>query len=184
METEKDAIEALRDGNIAGLATLVRLHQLRALRTAFGITGDRGGAEDVVSEAFLRVFERIHKYDTRRPFEAWLHRIVVNLAIDQVRRMRRSVTVAEPAQSGSDASSADLDAQLDIAQVVRALPVRERAVIVLHYYLDLDERSIAAVLNCPPGTVKSRLHRARERMHRRLSDTDHKRWALSPPEGA
>jgi RNA polymerase sigma-70 factor (ECF subfamily) len=184
--TDQDAaIDGLKRGEIVGLASLVKIHQLKALRTAFGILGDRAAAEDVVSEAFLRVLDGIAAFDRRRSFEPWFYRIVVNLAIDYRRKARRSETRSEPAPQGLG-GTADLDARevrIDIGQQIAALPRPERAALVLRYYLDMDEESMATVLGCPVGTVKSRLHRGRERLRRSLSDSEHD-WVPRPAEGA
>jgi len=140
-------------GGIAGLAHIVELHQLKALRTAYGILGDRAAAEDVVSEAFLKVVDGIARFDRARAFEPWFYRIVVNLAIDYRRKARRSEAPPEslPMQSGP---SADLDARelrIVVAQEIARLPRIERAALVLRYYLDMDEDAMATVLNVRSG---------------------------------
>jgi RNA polymerase sigma-70 factor (ECF subfamily) len=184
--TDQDAaIDELRRGQIAGLASLVRLHQLKALRTAYGILGDAAAAEDVVSEAFVRVLDKITAFDRRRTFEPWFYRIVVNLAIDYRRKARRSETWSEPAPR-EPGRTTDLDARelrIDLGQQIAALPRPERAALVLRYYLDMDEESMSTVLGCPVGTVKSRLHRGRERLRRSLSDSEHD-WSPTTAEGA
>jgi RNA polymerase sigma-70 factor (ECF subfamily) len=186
VSTQDDAIAALRRGEIGGLATLVDLHQLKARRTAYLILGDRAAAEDVVAEAFLRVFDRIARFDARRPFEPWFYRIVVNLAIDDQRRRARSQPDAEAllAETPVATDFAASDSRTDIDAQLATLPREERAVIVLRYFHDLDERAIASVLDCPVGTVKSRLHRARERLRVRLAATPDPVWAPAPSEGA
>jgi RNA polymerase sigma factor (sigma-70 family) len=184
--TDQDAaILELQRGDLAGLAVLVKLHQLKALRTAYGILGDRAAAEDVVADAFLRVVDGIAAFRPERPFEPWFYRIVVNLSIDYRRKARRSETRSEMPSQRS-AASADLDARelrILVAQKIEDLPRAERAALVLRYYLDMDEASMATVLDCPVGTVKSRLHRARERLRVSLSDAEYG-WAPTPAEGA
>jgi RNA polymerase sigma-70 factor (ECF subfamily) len=183
VSTQDDAIAALRRGEISGLGGLVELHQLKARRTAYLILGDAQAAEDVVAEAFLRVWARIGRYDASRPFEPWFYRIVVNLAIDDRRRRGRTqpdATIAEPA--APDGALVAGEARADLEAELRALPPVERAVVVLRYYHDLEEPQIAAVLDCPVGTVKSRLHRARERLRVRLAADP--TWAPAPSEGA
>jgi RNA polymerase sigma-70 factor, ECF subfamily len=185
MSSQDEAIAELKRGEMTGLASLVALHQVKALRTVYGILGDRAAAEDVVGEAFMKVVNGIARFDQARPFEPWFYRIVVNLAIDYRRKARRSEMRPDllPMQS---APSADLDARelrIDVAAEIERLPRIERAVLVLRYYLDMDEDAMAAVLNCPVGTVKSRLHRARQRLRTSLSDPEHQ-WAPTPAEGA
>jgi RNA polymerase sigma-70 factor (ECF subfamily) len=182
VSTEHDAIVAIRHRDIAGLATLVDLHQLKARRTAWLILGDRAAAEDVVAEAFLRVWDRIAKYDAGRTFAPWFYRMVVNLAIDDRRRRARSQS--ETAISGEVASgAAATELRVDIETELRALSPEERAVVVLRYYHDLEESAIADVLGVPVGTVKSRLHRARSRLRVRLTATE-AGWSALTEEGA
>lgn len=181
VEDESEGVAALQRGDIRGLAILVRLHQLKALRAAFGILGNRFKAEDAVADSFIKVVEKIGTYDQARPFQPWLYRIVVNTAIDHGRMARRETPFAEVLID--ETSRADFDVRLQVAAAIRALSPAERAVVVLRYYLDFDERSIAKILQTPIGTTKSRLHRARERLRRELTEPN-ECWALSPTEGA
>ena len=89
-QQEQEAITTLRGGDILGLETLVRLYQLPATRTAYAITADRHAAEDVVADAFLRVYDRIAQLDLSRPFSPWFYRIVVNGALKAVRSSKRT----------------------------------------------------------------------------------------------
>jgi DNA-directed RNA polymerase specialized sigma24 family protein len=75
VSTEAEAIAALQSGDSQGLETLVRLHQLRAMRIAFGVTWQREAAEDAVAEAFVKVYQRIGQLDPVRPFSPWFTRI-------------------------------------------------------------------------------------------------------------
>lgn len=177
---ESEGVAALQRGDIRGLAVLVRLHQLKALRAAFGILGNRFEAEDAVADSFIKVVEKIGTYEQARPFEPWFYRIVVNTAIDRSRMARRETPFAEVLTD--ETGTADFEVRLQVAAAVRALSAEERAVVVLRYYLDFDERSIAKILQTPMGTTKSRLHRARERLRRELSEPN-QCWALSAAEG-
>ncbi len=167
VQDQAEGIAALQRGDIRGLATLIDLHQLKALRAAFGILGSRAAAEDAVADAFIKVFDKIRTFDKSRPFEPWLYRLVVNTAIDHSRRTRRESAFAEVVDL---AGTVDFDLRLEVATAIRALPPQERAVVVLRYYLDFDEKSISEILQTPIGTTKSRLHRARERLRGQLSE--------------
>jgi RNA polymerase sigma-70 factor (ECF subfamily) len=180
VDDESEGIAALQRGDIRGLAALVDLHQLKALRAAFGILGNRSAAEDAVADAFVKVFEKIRTFDRSRPFEPWLYRLVVNTAIDHSRLARREAAFADIAME--TAGIGDVDLRLAVASAVKALPPQERAVVVLRYYLDFDEKTISEILQTPIGTTKSRLHRARERLRHEMSEPN-ERWALSPAEG-
>jgi RNA polymerase sigma-70 factor (ECF subfamily) len=178
-EQEQEAVATLREGDVHGLETLVRLHQLQAVRTAYAITGSRHAAEDVVADAFLRVYERIHQYDSRRPFTPWFYRIVVNGSLKAVRNSRRTRSsddldmewLKEQASEspGPEEEAATREMRLLLLSAIYTLPPHQRAVVVLRYYLDMDEATMAQTLGCPLGTVKWRLHAARQRLRRTLT---------------
>jgi RNA polymerase sigma-70 factor (ECF subfamily) len=184
MSTEAEAIETLRRGEIDGLADLVGIHQLKALRTAYGILGDREAAEDVVADAFLRVFDRIATFTPGRAFAPWFYRIVVNIALDRRRRTRLAEQTIAAVPGPVVAWDSDrLEERVVVAGLLGTIPPEERAVLVLRYYLDLDEASIATVVGCPVGTVKSRLHRARLRLRVRMDDPQGG-WSPAGSKGA
>jgi RNA polymerase sigma-70 factor, ECF subfamily len=89
--TEEHAIARLQDGDISGLETLVKHHQLEAVRAAVLITRDRGIAEEIVQQAFVRAYERIDQFNSQRPFRPWFLRSVINDAIKHAQRRERLV---------------------------------------------------------------------------------------------
>lgn len=179
---ETHAIAALKRGDLAGLEVLVRRYQVRAIRAAYLIVRDRPLAEDLVQTAFLRAYDRIGQFDSRRPFGPWFLRSVVNDAIKAAARQARQRSLDAPAGEAADDDAALLaelladpgpgpEALAETAEVrqavwraLGALPPAERGAIVRRYYLDHSEREMAAELQAPPGTIKWRLHRARERL--------------------
>lgn len=176
--TEQEAILALRRGDIDGLAILVRRYQLKAVHAAFLVTQDKGTAEEVVQNAFLRVAERIHQFDVKRPFAPWFMRIVVNDAIKAVQRGPDLLSL----ESGEAQFAVLLQAQLPSPEAMltavqlretvwaalEKLTPRQRAAVVLRYYFDMSEQEMATRLDIAPGTVKWRLHTARERLRQLL----------------
>jgi RNA polymerase sigma-70 factor, ECF subfamily len=175
---ERDAINTLRGGDIRGLETLVRLYGLTATRTAYAITGDLALAEDIAADAFITVHSRIKSYDPSRPFAPWLYRIVVNGSLKAARRARRDQrgdddwdwlqSRISPAPGPEDEALGRELREL-VLTAVYALPPRQRAALVLRYYLDMDEATIARTLGCPLGTVKWRLHAAKARLRQSLT---------------
>jgi RNA polymerase sigma factor (sigma-70 family) len=173
---EARAIAALLRKDASGLEALVRLHQARAVRLAYAVIGDRAAAEDVVSDAFVKVFDKIHQYDARRPFRPWFDRIVVNGARKALRRRRlerRTQALGDPKALVDDASLADRaiasDQQRAVIDAIRMLPEAERLVVALRYYLDMNEREMSETLGWPAGTVKRRLYNARAHLRDRLT---------------
>src|SRR5690349_14956601 len=98
--SEQEAVRRLKRGDLSGLETLVNLHQLRAVRAAYLIVRDRGLAEDVAQDAFLRAYSRIGQFDEARPFGPWLYRIVVNLAQRAAARGARERAFDSPTPDG------------------------------------------------------------------------------------
>jgi RNA polymerase sigma-70 factor (ECF subfamily) len=189
---ERRAIERLKQGDIGGLATLVRQYQSGAIRTAYLITHDLALAEDVVQDVFLQVYRSIHSFDTSRPLEPWLKRSVVNAAVKACRAREGEFSLENDPAAGAGASGItfeDLlpdpapgpDARLEAAEIAAAveealqrLPPEQRVAIVLRYYLDAGDDEIAAQLDCAPGTVRWRLHAARKQLGVLL-----RRWVVS-----
>ncbi len=135
-----------------------RLPQFR--RAAAAICGDRGAAADVVQDAFVRAVRELPTYRGEGPLEAWVWRIVVNTARNH-RRDRRGagelpLDLEAPSTNGHSTQEAGV-----IAAAVAALPERQRLVLFLRFYADLDYGSIATALDISPGTVGATLSAAR-----------------------
>ena len=177
-EAEQRAIADLLRGEVKGLEVLVQLYQVRAVRAAYAILGDRHAAEDVVADAFVKVYERIEQYDRRRPFAPWFYRIVVNDALKIARKSSRSVAFDEEllgdlADNAPGPEEAALLREMRdlILSAIYSLPPQQRATLVLRYYLDMEEAAIAQTLGCPVGTVKWRLYSARQKLRINLLPT-------------
>jgi len=144
----------------------------RAYRLAGLILGDAREAEDAVSEAIERAWERGEQLRDPTGFQAWFDRILVNECRDRLRR-RSKIRFIELAASAG-ATSVDpfrhVLEQDELLRVVAALPDEERLPIVLRYWADLSLRTIAERLSWPLGTVKSRLHRALGRLREALEN--------------
>lgn len=170
------AINRLRRGDLSGLAALVERYQVKAVRTAFLITRDRALAEDVVQGVFVRLARSIDSFDPSRPFAPYFMRSIANAAVQAAQRDQRYVnyedsddgldfadTIPDPAPS-PDAAAETEELRAVIWQALASLPPEQRAVIVLRYYLDMGESEMSDALNTPPGTVKWRLHAARQHL--------------------
>ena len=175
---EVQAIEALRSGDAGGLETLVRLHQHRAMGVAVHLCGDHTLAEDVVADSFLLAFRNIHRYDPSRPFAPWFYRIVLNETRAALRRRRSAERVrtrggidetAGDRQRAPEAAAVANELAAELLREVDRLPHKQREAIVLRYYMDMDEQSVATTLGIPLGTAKWRLYAARKRLLRQLT---------------
>ena len=149
--------------DVEGFDAWVRPHLLAMTRLACRLAGD-DAADDVVQDALTRAWRRRSTYDASRgALLPWLLAIVAD-------RARRHRSRARPTEALSDgpALSLDTDLQLDMASAVARLPRKQRLAVELHYFLDLDVATTAAVLGCAPGTVKSQLSDARARLRTEL----------------
>jgi RNA polymerase sigma-70 factor (ECF subfamily) len=160
---ERAWVRGAQAGSASDLEALFRAHWPRAYRAAYLVVHDAAGAEDVAQEAFLAAVRALDRFDSRRPFGPWLHRIVVNRAIDwaRARALRREVGAEETVAAAPAPESADVAARPseDVLGALAALTPDHRAVIVLRYLLEYSPGEIARILELPRGTVNSRLRR-------------------------
>jgi len=172
---ELEGIIRLKRGDIDGMHILVRVHSLKALRAAYLITHDQALAEDAVQDAFIRAYQGIAGFDSTRPFGPWFLRTVVREAIDIARRasptrevqgidaqavLRRLPDIT----AGPEEALEWAELHGEVWEALGKLPAKQRAAVVMRYYLELNEDEMARELGIAPGTVKSRLHVARNRL--------------------
>jgi RNA polymerase sigma-70 factor, ECF subfamily len=171
MRSDAKLVELARRGSRDAAAELFARHWRSAWRAAYAVTGRRAMADDVAQDAFERAFAALSRFDERRPFAPWLHRIVVNRSLDLLRRERRLVGEAELARlEWEDLDSGDHE----LLAAVAGLSLQRRAVVVLRYGLGYSPSAIAELLDIPTGTVNSRLARALEdlRTEYEVNDVD------------
>lgn len=142
-----------------GFAAFVAAESARLGRVALLLTGDPVAAEDIVQTSLVRVLERWPRVSRMDNPGGYATRIVVNEARGQHRRARRDLSAAGRVEAFGDPADA-WSQRADLSVAVLSLPPRQRAVIVLRFYLDLSEREVAATLGCRPGTVKSQTSKA------------------------
>ena len=151
-------VRAAQSGSADAFDELFARHWPRAYRAACLVCGDADAAEDVTQEAFLSAIRALDRFDRRRPFGPWLHRIVVNRAIDhtRARTLRREVAEERAPEAVAPEPAAPDE---ELLQALTALGVEQRAVVVLRHLLGYPPAEIARLLDLPRGTVNSRLRR-------------------------
>src|SRR6266545_6405277 len=159
-------VRGAQAGSVSDLEALFRAHWPRAHRAAYLVVQDAAAAEDIAQEAFLAAIRALDRFDRRRPFGPWLHRIVVNRAIDWARRrvLRRETGAVELGEEEQDTGDFGNPFSEGIAAGLATLPPEQRAVIVLRYLLEYAPGEIAELLDLPRGTVNSRLRRGLDRL--------------------
>lgn len=178
---EREALEQMQRGNITGLAVLVEQHQVRAVRAAMLITRDKALAEDVVQASFIKAYQKIHQFDLSKPFAAWFMRIVVNAAVEALRKQSRFISfnsaledeldeadfmdlLADHSANEPEAVLEASEAQARVLAALEQLSPEQRAAVVMRYYLEMSEAEMASALETPNGTIKWRLHEAKRRL--------------------
>jgi RNA polymerase sigma-70 factor (ECF subfamily) len=170
--TETALVRSAQRGSEAAVEELFTRHWSSCYRAAALVTGDRAAAEDIAQEAFLAALRALPRFDARRPLRPWLHRIVVNRAIDfsRARALRSEVSADAAADAAADDANTGPAFGDDVIAALRRLGPEQRAVIVMRYVLDLTPGEIASALDLPRGTVNSRLRRGLDSLAEVMGD--------------
>lgn len=186
-DTEKDVVRRVRDGDSDAYRLLVERHQARVHRLVGRLLGpDHGDVDDVVQEAFVKAFFSLGKFREDSALGTWVTRIAMNCARDEFRKQSRQVPLdAEPGEEAvlglrsllsgeepperEDHTDGRESVSRVVARAVARLPERFRVVVTLKDMEGCSYEEVGRILNCSPGTVKSRHARGRERLRRMLA---------------
>jgi RNA polymerase sigma-70 factor, ECF subfamily len=174
-----------RGGDPAAFADLVRHYQDAIYGLAYRLTYDRELARDIAQDVFLRLHRSWDKYDTARPFQPWFMTLATNHALNTRAKARRrkalsldaplggdpdgpTIDVEDPDAERADSAAAEGEARRAIRAAIQELPEKYAGVVVLFYLEGLGVKEISARLEMPEGTVKIRLHRARNVLREKL----------------
>jgi len=166
---DQDLIRRAKHGDQDAFTTLVVHHGDRLYAIAFRILRDASRAEDAVQQAFLTAWRELSRLRDDDRLEAWLYRLVVNACFAELRHTRRwqpGLRVIADPESGPSTDDTQVSVALrdELERAFRRLSGEQRAVLAMHHYLGLSGDEIAATLGLAPGTVRSRLHYARQQM--------------------
>lgn len=172
MDPDRSLALKLRDGEPGALENAYQLHGSRVYRLCLRILGRTSDAEDAAQDIFLKLMERAASFDGRARLSTWIHRITVNHCLNQLEKERLRDTAALP--HDDDLAGAPADSPIEglarteagerLQRLLLRLSPEHRVVIVLREIEELSYEEIAQTLEIPPGTVMSRLARARERL--------------------
>jgi RNA polymerase sigma-70 factor (ECF subfamily) len=177
--SDAQLVEHLRANDFEALGLLFDRYYPQVYRTAMAITRDNAVAEDIAQDCFLKLHQYANRIDTSLPLAPWLYRVTVNLSYTWIsRRQKRRISLEalvdqlmSPSWHAPDHMAEQGETQQQVRQAISELHFNQRVVIVLHYLSGLSLEEIAEILDCPVGTVKSRLYYARENLRRRLGET-------------
>jgi RNA polymerase sigma-70 factor, ECF subfamily len=187
--SDRELVYAARDGDMLAFDALFYRYRDGIFRLGLAITKDPSAAEEIAVDTFARAHRALARLEPDDSLRPWLYRVAVNLSYN--RRPRKNVVLssledaADEAAANEEGSPATLAEQAELRRVVLetvdALGPKHRIVVVLHYLNGLNLAEIAEVVDCPIGTVKSRLHYALRRLRTHLAT--HPELGIEPPRG-
>jgi RNA polymerase sigma-70 factor (ECF subfamily) len=185
---DRELVESARKGDREAFRTLFERYHRRAYALAFGVLRNQDDALDVVQDAFIKAHKYLDKFEGNSSFYTWLYRIVMNLAIDHLRKHRRAKPVEldeahlEEGAAGDDSllpkmlggnpgrALMDKEIRARIDQALAELSENHRSVLVMRELEGMSYEEMAQAMNCSKGTIMSRLFHARKNMQKRLAD--------------
>lgn len=178
--TEFELIVRAQAGDPGAFGPVAEMYQTAIYHLCCRMLGNASEAEDATQEAFLRAYSQLHRYDPGRPFKAWLFAVASHHCIDRLRQRRwrwlsldeellPTVSALPAAAPGPEDLALRRELCDEIAALLRGLAPQDRCAVVLHYWCGLSYAEIAEVLGSTVSAVKSRLHRARQTLGRRMA---------------
>jgi RNA polymerase sigma-70 factor (ECF subfamily) len=177
---EKALVARARQGDMQAFETLIKLYQRGIYALCYRMTGAHQAADDLAQETFIKAFGGLASFDQGREFFPWLRRIAVNSSLNYLKSRKREEPLGDkdgrvPGQAWASSSSTPHDelqrteAREKLGRALKALPPKLKSVFVLHVFDGLSYKEIARAVEVRPGTVMSRLNRARRRLKAALS---------------
>lgn len=176
--SDEQLVAHIRESHPEKFAEIVSRYQNRLFYYVFRYVHDKMKAEDILQEAFIKMYVNINSFDADRSFSAWAYRIAHNETINYIKKNNKEVTIEEDGwfEKIADDSidfATDFDKKISnqrIKKVVNGLPMKYKQVVVLYYFEEQDYDSIAKILQIPSSTVGVRLRRAKKRLQSTLEE--------------
>jgi RNA polymerase sigma-70 factor (ECF subfamily) len=183
-ELEHSLLRRLRDRDERAFRELIDAHRDRVYNITFRMLGNRAEAEDVAQEVFITVFKTIHTFREESKFSTWLYRVTVNQCKNRIKYLARrhdrdrdeldettngvNGSIGAPTPAAPDRALAGAQLEKLLQDAIASLDEEHRIVVVLRDVEDLSIDEICTITELPDGTVKSRLHRARLALRKKL----------------
>jgi len=170
-------VSQAQSGEVTAFEALYKKYSTMVFRTAYAILRDRYAAEEITQDCFVRAYRSLERVEPRESLGPWLHRIAVNLSYNWWRQTHRRqilpldslALLVQAAQADSPHAAARRAELSDVlAEALDALGFEQKATLILFYLGGFSLEEIAYILDCPVGTVKSRLHYGRAKLKRTL----------------
>jgi RNA polymerase sigma-70 factor (ECF subfamily) len=183
LDNSKLLVKRSQKGDTRAFEELVKMYQDRIYALSYQLTGNHADAEDLAQNTFIKAYRALPKFRNEADFGTWLHRIAVNLSINEKRKRRPDVSLDNPVQTmdgemprmvASDTESPEEAYENKefsgmVRRALKELSVEHRAVLVLREMQGYSYDEIAVMLDCSLGTVKSRINRARQTLKKEIT---------------
>lgn len=170
---EHELIARAKQGDMRAFEALYQLHKTPIFHTALAISGDRHLAEEILQEVFIRAHKNLHKMHDDASLAPWLYRVTVNLTYDLTARRKRRQTLRQKLTDWLPVVLKSPEIELEtqelqdmVLQAINQLEIKQRTTLVLFYLQGFSMGEIAEITDVPVGTVKSRLHYARQNLRK------------------
>ncbi len=169
-ESDREVIIRIRDGNKEAYKIIVNGYMKKAYYTALGFVGNLDDAADVSQEAFIRAYKSISRFDISKPFFPWYYKILKNVCLNYKRKRRalHEVPIEIVQDKVMSQSPGKESLSHEVWNAISKLGDDEKEIILLKYFQGLSCKEIAQELDCPIGTVMSRLYYARKQLRKKL----------------
>ena len=179
--THAEIIEACKLGDRQAQFLLYQLYSKTMYNICSRMLGNRSLAEDALQEAFISAFSKLHTFEGRSTFGAWLKRIVINKCLSHLKKnpfryseLNEEITESIPLEEQSDGRTYKEDIHaVEIHEAIKSLPEGCRVVFTLYLLEGYDHNEISEILNISVSTAKSQFHRAKKLLKSRLQQKDH-----------
>lgn len=184
-DADFDVVKRVQAGDVAAFDVLIRKYRERVFGVVYNLTSNREDTADLVQDAFIKAFQSINRFQGQSSFFTWLYKIAVNTTLSHLRKnklrtffslekVQEDGATAEILNQLTDTSGADRDAYLrelqeKLNEALQKLSIKHRTVITLFEIDGLSHAEIAEVMDCSEGTVRSRLHYAKQFLQGELS---------------
>ncbi len=182
--TENDLIRKCKKGNREAFNALFSRYQTQVINTAYGMLSDREDASDAAQDVFVKVYKNISSFNEKSSFSTWLYRITANTCSDILRKRQRGgnvISINAPSEDGREFDIEDENSSVDekleqnerqaaVRKAISELKEEHRTIITLCDIEGLGYDEISRILRIPPGTVKSRINRARSALRKILAN--------------
>lgn len=162
--SEKEALEAVKQGQKEAYQTIVARYMRSAYSIALGFVHNHQDALDISQEAFIRAFRKIKRFDTQKPFFPWFYKLMKNLCLDHIRKRTRLKEIPLEGLQIPGQAAEDRELREILWRAIEKLSLEQKEVIILRYFRQMSYQEIAETTGKPVGTVMSSLHYAKKKM--------------------